>query len=73
MIVVLEKLKGWKTVIINTLTALPAAVLVFLDQFQGVDITPLLPPSKAAQIVCGLSVLNIVLRIFTNTGVGQKE
>jgi hypothetical protein len=67
-----EKLKGWKTILANALTGLPAALYGVYLQFQGVDVTPLIPAKYAALAVVGMSVLGIVLRIVTTGPVGSK-
>lgn len=66
------KLDGWKTVIINTLIALPSSVLYLYSEFGGVDISSLLPTKYAAAILALLGVMGICLRIATDGGIGQK-
>jgi hypothetical protein len=67
-----EKLKGWKTIIANALTGLPAALYGLYLQFQGVDVTPLIPAKYVALAVFGMSVLGVVLRLITTGPVGSK-
>lgn len=67
-----EKLKGWKTVVINALVGLPASLLFLYEQFQGVDVTPLIPAKYVAAAVAGMAVLGVVLRIVTTGPVGAK-
>jgi hypothetical protein len=67
-----EKLKGWKTVVINTIIGLPATLLFIVDQFSTVDVTPLVPTKYAAAIVAAMAVLGVVLRIITTGPVGAK-
>jgi hypothetical protein len=66
------KLKGWRTVIVNALVGLPASLLFLYEQFQGVDITPLIPAKYAAAAVAGMAVLGVVLRIITTGPIGHK-
>jgi hypothetical protein len=65
-------LKGWKTVIINAIIGLPAALLAIYDQFASVDITPLIPAQYAAVVVAAMALLGVVLRIITTGPVGSK-
>ena len=67
-----EKLKGWKTIIVNTITGLPAALYVLYLQFETVDFTPVIPQKYAAYFVVGMSVLGIFLRLITTGPVGSK-
>lgn len=67
-----EKLKGWKTIIINALIGLPASLLFFYDQFSTIDFTPLIPTKYAAIAVAAMSVMGVVLRIVTTGPVGSK-
>jgi hypothetical protein len=67
-----QKLKGWKTVAVNAIVGLPASLLFLYEQFQGVDVTPLIPAQYAAAAVAGMAVLGVVLRIATTGPVGAK-
>lgn len=67
-----EKLKGWKTIIVNAITGLPAAIYVLYLQFETVDFTPVIPQKYAAYFVVGMSVLGILLRLITTGPVGSK-
>jgi hypothetical protein len=67
-----EKLKGWKTVVVNAIVGLPASLLFLYEQFQGVDVTPLIPAQYAAAAIAGMAVLGVILRIVTTGPVGSK-
>ena len=67
------KLKGWKTVIVNAVVGLPASLLFVYEQFQGIDVTPLIPAQYAAAAVAGMAILGVVLRILTTGPIGQKD
>jgi hypothetical protein len=66
-----QKLKGWKTVVVNAMVGLPASLLFLYEQFQGVDVTPLIPAQYAAA-VAGMAVLGVLLRIATTGPIGAK-
>jgi hypothetical protein len=66
------RLKGWKTVVVNAVVGLPASLLFLFEQFQGVDVTPLIPEKYAAAAVAGMAVLGVVLRIITTGPIGHK-
>jgi hypothetical protein len=67
-----RRLKGWRTIIANAVVGLPATLLFIYEQFQGVDITPLIPAKYAAAAVAGMAVVGVVLRILTTGPVGHK-
>ena len=67
-----ERLKGWKTIVVNAITGLPAALLFLYTQFASVDFTPLIPAKYVAIFVVGQSVVGIVLRLMTTGPVGSK-
>lgn len=67
-----ERMKGWKTIIANAITGLPAALLFLYTQFAGVDFTPLIPAKYVALFVVLQSVVGIVLRLMTTGPVGAK-
>lgn len=67
-----EKLKGWKTIILNSVSAAAAIALVYLQMFQGVDVGLLIPGSWGPRMVALLAVLNIILRLVTTGPVGSK-
>ncbi len=67
-----QKLKGWKTVILNAIVGLPASLLFLYEQFAGVDITPLIPAKYAAAAVAVMAVMGVVLRIITTGPLGHK-
>ncbi len=67
-----QKLKGWKTIIANAITGLPAALYGLYLEFQTVDFTPVIPEKYAAAAVVGMSVLGVILRLITTGPVGSK-
>lgn len=67
-----EKLKGWKTVIINLTTGLPALLYGFYLELQTVDFTPVIPAKYVAAFVVVNSLIGIVLRYVTTGPVGAK-
>jgi hypothetical protein len=67
-----QKLKGWKTVVLNAIVGLPASLLFLYEQFQGVDVTPLIPAQYAAAAIAGMAVLGVILRIATTGPIGAK-
>jgi hypothetical protein len=67
-----KRLKGWKTVIVNAVVGLPASLLFLYEQFQGVDVTPLIPAQYAAAAVAGMAILGVILRIVTTGPIGSK-
>jgi len=67
-----ETLKGWKTVIVNGVTGLTAALYVLYLQIQTVDFTPVIPQKYMGYFIVGMSVLGIVLRLITTGPVGSK-
>lgn len=71
---ILQKLKGWRTVILNTLTGLPAAFYALYLEFSSanIDITPVIPQKYVAWVAIGWSVLGVILRLITNSPVGSS-
>lgn len=68
-----EKLKGWKTVIIGALVALPLSLLEVLQQLQMIDLNSVLPEPWGARLALAVSVAMIMLRLVTNTKVGKAD
>jgi hypothetical protein len=66
------KLKGWKTLAVNAIVGLPASLLFVYQQFEGLDVTPLIPAQYAAAAVAAMAILGVVLRILTTGPVGHK-
>lgn len=62
----LNWIKGWKTMGFGTL-------LVLLGQLQQSDIWALLPPQYAGLAVSVIGVLVMILRLATNTPLGESE
>jgi len=67
-----EKLKGWKTVIIGALVALPLSLLEILQELQLVDLNSVMPEPWGARLALAVSLAMIFLRLITNTPVGKK-
>jgi hypothetical protein len=67
-----RRLKGWKTVAVNAIVGLPASLLFIWEQFQGVDVTPLIPAQYAAAAVAAMAIVGVVLRILTTGPIGHK-
>jgi hypothetical protein len=67
-----EKLKGWKTVIVGALVALPLTLLEILQQLQMIDLNSMLPEPWGTRIALAVSLAMILLRLVTNTPVGTK-
>lgn len=65
-------LDGWKTIIFHALTGIPGALYFVYTEFQGVDVTPLIPVKYAAAAIAILGVLGVIIRIFTDNSVGVK-
>lgn len=65
--ILLEKLKGWRTILFNVLTTLLAVVTMF-SQESWVSIDPKLI------LICVMLIsgMNIILRLITDTPVGNK-
>ena len=59
-------LKGYKTLLINSLTV----VAGILEGKHSIDV---IPPDWQAYTVVALALINILLRLMTNTPVGQKK
>lgn len=69
------RIKGYKTIIVNSMLALPSSLYFLYAQFQssGVDLTPLIPAKYVAATVAIVSVIGLVLRLYTTGAVGSKE
>ena len=68
-----EKLKGWRTIIVNAVVGLPAALYTLYLALSGVDFTPVIPAKYVAVFALCWSVLGIVLRLITTGPVGAKD
>jgi len=69
----MQTLKGWKTLIFGTLVAGSGIAADILEALQAVDLAPLLPPAYAVKIIAVIGILTIVLRFATTGRVGQKD
>ncbi len=68
-----QLLKGWRTVIVGFLIALPVTALELMEALQLVDLHEILPAPWGQRAVFGMAVLMIVLRLITSGPVGTKE
>ena len=68
----LEKLKGWKTIVVNSALALPSALYTLYLALATVDFTPVIPAKYVAVFALCWSLLGIVLRLVTTGPVGSK-
>src|SRR6266403_5919347 len=66
------RLKGWKTIVVNAVLGLPAALYTIYVAFGAVDFTPVIPAKYVALFALGWSVLGITLRLITTGPVGSK-
>jgi hypothetical protein len=69
----LEKLKGWRTVILGASLSLAGIALDILDALHLVDITPLLPPAHATRVIAIIGVVTVLLRLATTGRVGRRD
>lgn len=69
----LEKVKGWKTIVVAALVGLPMAALEILEQLQLVDPSTILPEPWGQRVALALSIAMILLRLVTTGSVGAKE
>lgn len=69
----LQKLKGYRTIIFGTLLAASGAILEILVMLQAIDLSFLFSPRSAviANIVIGVMV--VVLRFVTTGPVGKDD
>lgn len=67
-----EKLKGWRTVVIGALAAVPLAAIEILDQLKVLDWQSALPEPWGGRLALVISLAMILLRLITNTPVGGK-
>jgi len=65
-----KRLKGLRTIILNALAGVPAAFAALYAEIKAdsVDLSSLLPPARAASIIAGLALLNVLVRVFWTTG-----
>jgi membrane-bound acyltransferase YfiQ involved in biofilm formation len=66
------KLKGWRTVLLNGLSAVASTLLLVLAYLDTVNLTSVLTPTQSLMWTIGVNVLTIVLRQVTNTPIGKK-
>lgn len=60
-----NKIKGWRTIIVNGLMAI-------LPVLELTELVNVLPPETQAWYLLALALVNIGMRSITNTPVGQK-
>lgn len=59
-------MKGYRTLILNAIGSI-------LPALQALDVTQVLNPQGAALYALGLALANGILRLYTNTPVGQAK
>jgi len=59
-------LKGYKTLLINTLT-------IVAGLMEGKNLIDVIPADRQPYLVVALAAVNIVLRLMTSTPAGRKE
>jgi hypothetical protein len=67
-----EKLKGWKTIIVNVVLGIAGAAYPLYLQLQSVDLTPVIPAKYVAFFVVGNALIGIGLRCITTGPIGSK-
>lgn len=67
-----EKLKGWKTVIVNAVLGLAGAAYPLYLEFQSIDLTPVIPAKYVSAFVIFNALIGIGLRCITTGPVGSK-
>jgi hypothetical protein len=67
------KLKGWRTVLLNGLSAVASTLLLVLGYLDTLNVSSVLTPTQALMWTIGVNVLTIVLRQVTNTPIGKKD
>jgi hypothetical protein len=67
------RLKGWRTILVAAFWAAAASLGWFLEQVQGVDLTPILPAKYRPMWPVAIALSMIVLRFVTTGPVGKKE
>jgi uncharacterized protein YlzI (FlbEa/FlbD family) len=68
----MERLKGWKTVIVGVLVGLPLVLLEIVEQFHLIDPASILPEPWGQRVALAVSVAMILLRLITTGPVGAK-
>ncbi len=68
----LEKLKGWKTVIVGAVFAAPLALVQIGEQLSLIDPAAILPEPWGQRVTLVLAVIMILLRLVTTGPVGSK-
>jgi len=59
-------LKGWKTLLFNICSAV-------FGVLESTDFTNIVPAEYQGFVITGISIINIFLRMTTNTPIGRKE
>lgn len=67
------RLKGWKTVLVAAFWAVTTTIGWFLEQVQGVDLTPILPEKYRPLWPVVIALSMIVLRFVTTGPIGAKR
>ncbi|MDC9701537.1 MAG: hypothetical protein PSN37_04865 [Alphaproteobacteria bacterium] len=66
MIMVMEGLKGWRTVLVNLLMGI-------VPLMEMSEIIPILPDEWEPFYIFGIALINMWLRAMTDTKIGQKR
>lgn len=69
----MERLKGWRTVIIGSLISAPLAIMELLEQLQVIDPATILPDPWGQRVALGVAIAMILLRLITSGPVGGRE
>jgi hypothetical protein len=67
------KLKGWKTILVAAFWTIATSIGWFLEQVQGVDLTPILPEKLRPLWPVIIALSMIVLRFVTTGPIGGKS
>lgn len=68
-----QTLKGWRTVVLNSVAGLAPILLLVLDYAGTVDASSLLSAKGALVYGIAVHLANIYLRTITNTPVGKAD
>lgn len=66
-------MRGWKTLVLNSVVGLGVVVLEILTFLNAADWHALLPPERAALVILGTGVANILLRHVTSGPAGWRR
>jgi hypothetical protein len=69
----LEKIKGWKSIIWHSIVVSSGGIVATLDQLKMVDWKLYLTPKVISLMLAGLGIMGIWLRIISTTSVGKSQ